>query len=83
MKMAHVTTIDNTMTIDSEDEGFCFQRHLQDPVPKTGQQRVLARQVVAPAVVARDAALAAALGPLLAKMRGHKAAQTAWDALNV
>ena len=83
MKMAHVTTIDNTTTIDSEDEGFCFQRHLKDPVPKTGQQQVLALRVVAPAVAARDAALAAGLGPLVAKMRGRKAAQTAWDALNV
>ena len=83
MKLAHVTTIDNTTTIDSEDEGFCFLRHLKDPVPKTGQQWVLTRQVVAPAAAARDAALAAGSEPLVATMRGRKAAQTAQDALNV
>ena len=42
MKLAHITDIENTTTINSEDEGFCFQRYLNDPVPKTGQQRVLA-----------------------------------------
>lgn len=42
-----------------------------------GQQRVLARQVVTIAVMARNAALAANLGPLVAKICGCKAAQTA------
>ena len=43
MKLAHVTAIKNTTTIDSEDKGFCFQCYLKNPVPKTGQQQVLAR----------------------------------------
>ena len=38
MKLAHVTPIENTTTIDSEYEGFGFQYDLKDPVPKTGQQ---------------------------------------------
>ena len=77
MNLAHVTAIENTTTIDSEDEGFCFQRYLKNPVPKTGQQRVLARQVVMPAILVHDAAVAASSGPLVAQMCVCTAAQTA------
>ena len=82
MKREHYLKFPNGGTIDSDHEDFCYQAHLKNPVPNNGHQLVKARQVLASGRQVTNAAIVIGVSRLLAKIRGLRAAQTAWEALN-
>ena len=82
VEAAHIEKFPNVGIIDSTREDYCYIRMLTNPVPKTGAQLILARQVVPVGRRARRLSLAMRAPPLRSKLRGIRAAQTEWERLN-
>ena len=82
VEASHREKFPNVGIIDSTHEDYCYIRMLTNPVPKTGAQLILARQVIPTGRRAMRLSLALRAPRLRSKLRGIRAAQFQWEQLN-